>query len=69
MLWCSKCGKWRDRDVVAAMNISHRGWLSFRRSKGEASETRVQESNEKTMVILKVDASKLTDSVGLLSKS
>ena len=59
-LWCGKCGKWRDRDVVAVMNISHKGWLRFRQSKGEAGEAMVQEPNEKTMVILKVDASKLS---------
>ena len=31
-LWCNKCGKWRDRDIVAVMNISHKGWLRFRQS-------------------------------------
>ena len=61
-LWCEKCGKWRDRDVVAVMNISYRGWLRFRQSKGEAGEAMVQEPNETTMVILKVDASKLSTS-------
>ena len=60
-LWCSKCGKWRDRDVVAAMNISHGGWLRFRQSQGEAGEAVVQEPR-KDGVILKVDASKLKNS-------
>ena len=61
-LWCKTCGKWRDRDVVAVMNISHKGWLRFRQSsKGEASEAMVQEP-VKTDVILKVDASKLKNS-------
>jgi hypothetical protein len=43
------------------MNISHRGWLRFVQSdeKGEAGEAMVQESN-KEVVILKVDASKLS---------
>jgi putative transposase len=61
-LWCGKCGKWRDRDVVAVMNISYRGWLRFvqSREKGEASEAMVQE-REKTTAILKVDASKLSN--------
>jgi putative transposase len=60
-LWCVKCGRWLDRDVVAAMNISHRGWLRFVQSneKGEASEAMVQEPR-KVGVILKVDASKLS---------
>jgi len=51
--------KRQTEDVLAAMNISHRGWLRFRQSKGEAGEVMVQEPNEKSMVILKVDASKL----------
>ena len=67
-LWGEKCGKWRDRDVAAVMNISHRGWLNFGQSKGEAGETRVQEPREEG-VILKVDASKLTVSVILQPKS
>ena len=58
-LWCSKCGKWRDRDLVAVMNISYRGWLRFRQSKGEAGEAMVQEPH-KEGVLLKVDASKLS---------
>jgi len=58
-LWCIRCGRWLDRDVVAVMNISYRGWLRFVQSnKGEASEVMVQEPC-KDGVILKVDASKL----------
>jgi putative transposase len=61
-LWCNKCGKWRDRDVVAVMNISRKGWLRFRQSlKGEAGEAMVQEPR-KEGVLLKVDASKLKNS-------
>jgi putative transposase len=59
-LWCGRCGKWRDRDVVAVMNISHRGWLRFVQSKEEAGEAMVQEPY-KDEVILKVDASKLSN--------
>jgi len=60
-LWCNTCKRWRDRDVVAIMNISHRGWLRFVQSneKGEAGEAMVQEPC-KDGVILKVDASKLS---------
>jgi len=25
-LWCGNCKRWRDRDVVAAMNIAYKGW-------------------------------------------
>ncbi len=58
-LWCNRCGTWCERDVVAAMNISRKGWLRFRQSsKGEADQAVVQEP-EKTTAILKVDASKL----------
>lgn len=59
MLWCQKCGRWTDRDVVAVMNISHRGRLRFDRSKGEAGEA--MRGNPTTPVILRVDASKPSD--------
>jgi putative transposase len=32
MLWCQKCKVWRDRDVVAALNLSTRGRSRFTRS-------------------------------------
>jgi hypothetical protein len=41
------------------MNISYKGWLRFRQSKGEAGEAMVQEPH-KEGVLLKVDASKLS---------
>ena len=56
-LWCQKCEKWFDRDMVAVMNISRKGWLRFDHSKGEAGEAMVQEPS-KEVVILRVDASK-----------
>jgi putative transposase len=62
-LWCGKCGKWRDRDVIAVMNISHKGWLRFRQSEGEADEAMVQEPRTEG-VLLKVDASKLRSRSG-----
>jgi putative transposase len=65
-LWCSKCGKWRDPDLVAVMHISYRGWLRFRQSKGEAGEAVVQGSREEG-VLLKVDASKLSQCSRVLS--
>jgi len=66
-LWCEKCKRWMDRDVVAAMNIAYRGWSFLAKSKNEfihpkglAGEAMVQESGSEEPVILKVDASKLT---------
>jgi transposase len=61
-VWCEKCRTMFDRDEVAAVNIARRGRLRFDRSKGEAVEAMVQESDapmETGKVILKVDASKL----------
>ncbi len=57
-LWCEKCKRWLDRDHVAVMNISHRGWLRFSQSKGIGSEAMVQERGFDTL-ILKVDPMKL----------
>jgi putative transposase len=65
-LWCQKCKRWLDRDVVAVMNISRRGWLRFGQSKGEACEAMVQERGFLfPPPILKVDASKLSTSRGV----
>ncbi|MHB1908461.1 MAG: IS200/IS605 family accessory protein TnpB-related protein [Nitrososphaerales archaeon] len=57
-LWCSKCKRWLDRDLVATMNISYRGWLRFSQSKGTGSEAMVQEPS-KEVAILQVDPVKL----------
>jgi putative transposase len=62
-LWCTKCGRWLDRDLVAVMNISRRGWLRFDQSKGPPCEAMVKEP-EKTTVILRVDGSKLSSRMG-----
>jgi putative transposase len=59
-LWCAKCKKWMDRDVVAAMNISIKGLARFASSKGLAGEAMVQEFGSKEPIILKVDACRLT---------
>jgi hypothetical protein len=63
-LWCTKCERWLDRNLVAVMNISHRGWLRFHQSKGTGNEAMVQEP-EKMTVILKVDSAKLSQKVGV----
>src|ERR1700730_14759679 len=28
-LWCDFCDRWRDRDLIAVLNISRRRWLRF----------------------------------------
>jgi putative transposase len=61
-LWCGKCGRWMDRDLVAVLNISRRGRVRFARSskEGEADETvRGNAEHEGEPLILRVDASKL----------
>lgn len=56
-LWCGNCKRWRDRDVVAAMNIAYKGWVGFIHPKGVASEA--MRGNPEDPVILRVDATKL----------
>jgi len=62
-LWCELCKRWRNRDVIAALNISQRGWLRFDHSEGEAGEAvKGNPRNDRSFfepVILRVDASKL----------
>jgi putative transposase len=55
-LWCPKCEVWLDRDLVAVMNISRKGWVRFAHPKGEAVEA--MRGNQTMPVILRVDASK-----------
>lgn len=57
-LFCDVCKKRRDRDVVAVMNQSLRGWVRFAHSKGPANEAMVQERGSKEPLILIVDARK-----------
>ena len=52
-IWCKKCKRWFDRDMVAVMNISYRGWVRFDHSKGAGSEA--MKGNPTTPVILLVD--------------
>ena len=61
-LWCQKCERWMDRDVVAVLNISRRGRVRFARSttEGEASEAMKRNAeHDGEPLILRVDASKL----------
>jgi putative transposase len=61
-LWCEKCERWMDRDLVAVLNISRRGRVRFARSstEGEAGEAvRGNAEHDGEPLILRVDASKL----------
>jgi len=59
-LWCEKCGRWADRDLIAVLNISRRGRLRFDRSsrQGEANEAGKRNAELGEPLILRVDASK-----------
>ena len=56
-LWCNACKRWFDRDLVAVMNISRKGWVRFAHSKGIGLEA--MKGNPTTAVILRVDPMKL----------
>src|SRR3984893_149980 len=61
-LWCQRCERWMDRDLVAVLNISRRGRVRFARSstEGEAGEAvRGNAERDGEPLILRVDASKL----------
>ncbi|HEY8109857.1 MAG TPA: transposase [Candidatus Nitrosotenuis sp.] len=55
-LWCSSCERWRNRDVVASMNIAYKGWLRFIHPEDDICEA--MKGNPKEPVILRVDVSK-----------
>ncbi len=56
-LWCGSCRRWRDRDVVAAMNIACKGLHRFCNPQGDAVEA--MRGNLEEPAILRVDVSKL----------
>ena len=56
-LWCGNCKLWQDRDVIAAMNIAYKGWVSFIHPQGVANEAMMRNSADP--LILRVDAAKL----------
>lgn len=57
-LWCGNCKRWRDRDVVAAMNIAYKGLARLTNPQGDTDEA--MRGNLK-LVILRVDVSKLSE--------
>ncbi len=58
-LWCINCKRKMDRDVVAALNISYKGWSRFCHPRGLSDEA--MRGNVETLqpLILGVDGSKL----------
>jgi len=62
-LWCSNCRRTMDRDVVASLNISYKGWARFTHPRCATGEAMVQEPrllNYNDLAILKVDVAKST---------
>ncbi|MFY9300547.1 MAG: transposase [Candidatus Nitrosotenuis sp.] len=61
-LLCSNCGKIMDRNVVASMNVAHKGWARFTHPGGlsdEAMTGNVIPDKYQEPLILRVDGSKL----------
>jgi putative transposase len=60
-VWCSNCGNLMDRDVVASMNVAHKGWARFTHPRGLSDEAMkgnvIPEYQEP--LILRVHGSKL----------
>ncbi|MBI3842752.1 MAG: IS200/IS605 family element transposase accessory protein TnpB [Thaumarchaeota archaeon] len=58
-LWCNNCMKSMDRDVVAALNISYKGWSRFCHPRGLSDEAVKGNVENFQPLILGVDGSKL----------
>ena len=58
-LLCNNCGISMDRDVVASMNIAHKGWSRFCHPRGLSGEAMKGNPGNFQPVILRVDGSKL----------
>jgi len=58
-VWCSNCGKSMDRDVIASMNIAHKGWARLIHPRGLSGETMKGNVDNLIPLILRVDGSKL----------
>ena len=58
-LWCLNCKRSMDRDVVAALNISYKGWSRFCHPRGLSSEAVKRNLDNLEPIILQVDGSKL----------
>ncbi|MGB9002419.1 MAG: transposase, partial [Nitrosotalea sp.] len=58
-LWCINCKRTMDRDVVAALNISYKGWSRFCHPRGLSDEAMKRNVETLQPLILGVDGSKL----------
>ena len=58
-LLCINCGRSTDRDVIASMNIAHKGWSRFCHPRGLSDETMKWNSDNLQPIILRVNGSKL----------
>lgn len=58
-LWCESCKRRLDRDVVAVMNQSLRGWERLTHSKGVANEVMKNNVENALPLIFRADATKL----------
>lgn len=58
-LWCNNCKRSMDRDVVAALNISYKGWSRFCHPRGLSDEAMKRNVDNLKPLILGVDGSKL----------
>ncbi len=58
-LLCINCGKLMDRDVVASMNIVHKGWTRFTHPGGLPDEAMKGNADRLNPLILRVHGSKL----------
>ncbi|MDE1827252.1 MAG: transposase [Thaumarchaeota archaeon] len=58
-LLCNNCGRSMDRDVVASMNIAHKGWSRFCHPRGLPDEAMKGNADNLQPLILRVDGSKL----------
>ena len=59
-LWCTNCKRSMDRDVVASLNISYKGWSRFCHPRGLAVDAMKRNVDTSTPLILGVDGSKLS---------
>ena len=57
-LLCSNCGRSMDRDVVASMNIAHKGWTRFIHPRGLPVEAMKGNVENLQPLTLRVDGSK-----------
>ncbi len=58
-LLCINCNKMMDRDVVASMNIAHKGWARFTHPRGFPDEAMKGNVDRLNPLILRVHGSKL----------